>query len=136
MIRRCTSSAIEHAGTASTSKSSVLLTPPAARMGSAVNHRRQSSYERASARLLAPDCLNLTLSPKWKRHGLQLSDRLDAGKRELHSTSTTRATRVVDYLLADVGEGITECEIIKWFVAPANDVAEFDALVEVQSDKA
>jgi hypothetical protein len=36
--------------------------------------------------------------------------------RYMHSTALSRApnTRTVDYLLADVGEGITECEIIKW----------------------
>lgn len=47
-----------------------------------------------------------------------------------------RESQIVDYLLADVGEGITECEIVKWFVEPGNRVEEFDNLVEVQSDKA
>jgi 2-oxoisovalerate dehydrogenase E2 component (dihydrolipoyl transacylase) len=38
--------------------------------------------------------------------------------------------------LADIGEGIRECEIIQWFVEPEARVEEWDKLCEVQSDKA
>ncbi|KAJ7069670.1 CoA-dependent acyltransferase [Mycena amicta] len=38
--------------------------------------------------------------------------------------------------LADIGEGITECEVIRWSVAPSATVTAFDPLCEVQSDKA
>ncbi|KIM34560.1 hypothetical protein M408DRAFT_325927 [Serendipita vermifera MAFF 305830] len=40
------------------------------------------------------------------------------------------------FLLADVGEGITECEVIKWSVKPLAVVQTFDPICEVQSDKA
>lgn len=39
-------------------------------------------------------------------------------------------------MLADIGEGITECEVIQWFVAPGATIEEFDPICEVQSDKA
>jgi 2-oxoisovalerate dehydrogenase E2 component (dihydrolipoyl transacylase) len=50
--------------------------------------------------------------------------------------TSTRALAVKPFLLADIGEGITECEIIQWFVEPEATVEEWDKLCEVQSDKA
>jgi 2-oxoisovalerate dehydrogenase E2 component (dihydrolipoyl transacylase) len=54
--------------------------------------------------------------------------------RPLHSSA--RLAVVKPYLLADIGEGITECQIIQWFVQPGARVAQFDKICEVQSDKA
>ncbi|TVY56014.1 Lipoamide acyltransferase component of branched-chain alpha-keto acid dehydrogenase complex, mitochondrial [Lachnellula cervina] len=54
--------------------------------------------------------------------------------RSFHTT--TRAQAIKPFLLADIGEGIRECEIIQWFVEPEARVEEFDKLCEVQSDKA
>ncbi|KAK3693854.1 2-oxoacid dehydrogenases acyltransferase-domain-containing protein [Podospora appendiculata] len=51
-----------------------------------------------------------------------------------HSTRTLQVVKPV--LLADIGEGIVECEIIQWFVEPGARVEEFSPLCEVQSDKA
>lgn len=57
--------------------------------------------------------------------------------RSFHANSRTPAsTQVKPYLLADVGEGITECELVKWHVKPGSHIDEFDLLCEVQSDKA
>ncbi|KAH7513389.1 lipoamide acyltransferase component of branched-chain alpha-keto acid dehydrogenase complex, mitochondrial [Ziziphus jujuba] len=43
---------------------------------------------------------------------------------------------IVDVPLAQTGEGIAECELIKWFVQEGDEVEEFQPLCEVQSDKA
>ncbi|KAI8334786.1 2-oxoacid dehydrogenases acyltransferase-domain-containing protein [Chlamydoabsidia padenii] len=51
-----------------------------------------------------------------------------------HTSSYQQALK--PFLLADIGEGITECEVIQWFVEPGQTVAEFDKICEVQSDKA
>ncbi|KAI1281041.1 2-oxoacid dehydrogenase acyltransferase [Xylaria sp. FL0933] len=57
-----------------------------------------------------------------------------AAARDFHSTRRMQAIKPV--LLADIGEGIVECEIIQWFVEPEARVEEFSPLCEVQSDKA
>jgi len=39
------------------------------------------------------------------------------------------------FLLPDVGEGLTEAEIVSWHVAPGDDVADGDVLVEIETAK-
>jgi len=60
--------------------------------------------------------------------------------RTQEQTRGFRETRgllaVKPYLLADIGEGITECQVIQWFVKPGARVEQFDPICEVQSDKA
>ncbi|EEB89387.1 hypothetical protein MPER_12517 [Moniliophthora perniciosa FA553] len=53
-----------------------------------------------------------------------------------HTTSARYAKVTQRFKLADIGEGITECEVIKWNVKPKSSVQAFDPLCEVQSDKA
>ncbi|EOA30444.1 hypothetical protein CARUB_v10013567mg [Capsella rubella] len=43
---------------------------------------------------------------------------------------------LIDVPLAQTGEGIAECELLKWFVQEGDPVEEFQPLCEVQSDKA
>ena len=42
----------------------------------------------------------------------------------------------VRFLLTDVGEGLTEAEIVRWLVAVGDSVKEDQPLVEIQTDKA
>lgn len=54
--------------------------------------------------------------------------------RHFHASGHLQVVKPV--VLADIGEGIVECEIIQWFVQPGARVEEFSPLCEVQSDKA
>eukprot|EP00027_Filamoeba_sp_ATCC50430_P006869 CAMPEP_0168564316 /NCGR_PEP_ID=MMETSP0413-20121227/13177_1 /TAXON_ID=136452 /ORGANISM="Filamoeba nolandi, Strain NC-AS-23-1" /LENGTH=506 /DNA_ID=CAMNT_0008595973 /DNA_START=43 /DNA_END=1560 /DNA_ORIENTATION=- len=63
--------------------------------------------------------------------------------RGFKTTSVTRAAKadvavggVIQFNLADIGEGIAECEILKWHVKEGDKIRQFDLLCEVQSDKA
>ncbi|KAF2869943.1 2-oxoacid dehydrogenases acyltransferase-domain-containing protein [Massariosphaeria phaeospora] len=54
--------------------------------------------------------------------------------RSFHASPNFKVIK--PYLLADIGEGITECQVIQWFVKPGARVEQFDPICEVQSDKA
>lgn len=43
---------------------------------------------------------------------------------------------IIDIPLAQTGEGIAECELLKWFVQEGDRIEEFQPICEVQSDKA
>ena len=40
------------------------------------------------------------------------------------------------FLLPDIGEGVVEAEVLKWFVKPGDAVVEDQPLAEVMTDKA
>jgi 2-oxoisovalerate dehydrogenase E2 component (dihydrolipoyl transacylase) len=55
-------------------------------------------------------------------------------RRRLHASP--RALKIISFNLPDIGEGIAEVEVLKWFVKPGDKISQFDRLLEVQSDKA
>ncbi len=54
--------------------------------------------------------------------------------RTFHSSLPSFA--IVQFKLADIGEGIAECEILKWHVKEGDTIHQFEKVCEVQSDKA
>ncbi|KAI8820369.1 2-oxoacid dehydrogenases acyltransferase-domain-containing protein [Fimicolochytrium jonesii] len=60
--------------------------------------------------------------------------RIALGRRAFHAAVASR--KDIPFLLADIGEGITECELIQWFVKEGDKVEQFSPICEVQSDKA
>ena len=55
-------------------------------------------------------------------------------KRQLHYSLPS--LKIIPFLLADIGEGIAECEIVSWHVKQGDSVQQFSKICEVQSDKA
>uniref|UniRef100_A0A803MM54 Dihydrolipoamide acetyltransferase component of pyruvate dehydrogenase complex n=1 Tax=Chenopodium quinoa TaxID=63459 RepID=A0A803MM54_CHEQI len=53
-----------------------------------------------------------------------------------HAATEPSLCELVEVPLAQTGEGIAECELLKWFVQEEDEVEEFQPLCEVQSDKA
>jgi len=67
-----------------------------------------------------------------KRISVRKEPAIALALRSIHSSAIPRK----EFKLTDIGEGIVQVEVLKWFVKPGDKVKEFDRLVEVQSDKA
>jgi len=57
-------------------------------------------------------------------------------QQRLFSSSSSGGDNIVQFKLADVGEGIAECEVLRWYVDVGQKISQFQKLCEVQSDKA
>jgi 2-oxoisovalerate dehydrogenase E2 component (dihydrolipoyl transacylase) len=49
---------------------------------------------------------------------------------------TENSSKVEPFILPDIGEGIVECEIVKWCISAGDTVEEDQVVVEVMTDKA
>ncbi|KAL6763353.1 2-oxoacid dehydrogenases acyltransferase-domain-containing protein [Haematococcus lacustris] len=107
--------------------------------------RMHSSSTAPRLRLLcqSQDCCGMELN--WPRSSSSSSSWRVAGTRGAAALWGLRgvgpggaraASSLVSLPLAQTGEGISECELVQWFVKEGDVVREFDKLCEVQSDKA
>ncbi len=60
----------------------------------------------------------------------------DSTSEQTLSSHSTTNSNIEDFILPDIGEGIVECEIVKWNVAEGDVIEEDQAVVEVMTDKA
>ncbi|CAM6057221.1 unnamed protein product [Sphagnum tenellum] len=62
--------------------------------------------------------------------------RFNSSSNEVLTADLGSRGGIVEIELAQTGEGIADCELIRWFVKEGDMVEEFDPVCEVQSDKA
>ncbi len=64
------------------------------------------------------------------------SETATATANDSASSGASNGKHIEDFILPDIGEGIVECEIVKWNVAEGDEIEEDQAVVEVMTDKA
>ena len=72
---------------------------------------------------------------QFKRSNNALLLQSSSVQRNFHTTTTSNK-KVIPFKLADIGEGITKVEVVKWFIKEGDKIEQFQNVAEVMSDKA
>ena len=75
-------------------------------------------------------------SPQIEDNTLEGNASDDIHNVDTLATNDVNDEQLVDFILPDIGEGIVECEIVKWNVQEGDEVLEDQSVVEVMTDKA
>lgn len=98
---------------------------------SVLHHDRLQSFSRDSSNIQRAAKLfivntNATINQRRYKSALPQDD----------FPTTTTTSSLTPFLLADIGEGIAEVELLQWYIEPNSHISQFDRICEVQSDKA
>ncbi|KAI3469359.1 hypothetical protein Pfo_026022 [Paulownia fortunei] len=112
--------------------------PPSSVAGAAARRAsfEQGSLSRAQANLFTNPRTLFFLKNRYEGNALSIPCGIKGCKFTTQTMVDLPIGGVVDVPLAQTGEGIAECELLKWFVHEGDQVEEFQPLCEVQSDKA
>lgn len=64
------------------------------------------------------------------------SERYNEKTQDVNEAKSNSLSKPEDFILPDIGEGIVECEIVKWLVNEGDAIVEDQPVVEVMTDKA
>jgi 2-oxoisovalerate dehydrogenase E2 component (dihydrolipoyl transacylase) len=71
-----------------------------------------------------------------KAHESQPQSHSHSEQNHLQTNTIQTNSDIVDFILPDIGEGIVECELVKWLVNEGDVIVEDQPVVEVMTDKA
>ncbi len=80
--------------------------------------------------------LNTDVNALSGKENAEGSEQTVADTESLSTSEALNGKHIEDFILPDIGEGIVECEIVKWNVAEGDEIEEDQAVVEVMTDKA
>lgn len=101
-------------------------------------HYQVGEIAKVHSPLFSMDTLEQTNQPEEQTMSTEDLAEDDAAQEQEPTSSTSKASTSAaeDFILPDIGEGIVECEIVKWHVNEGDAIEEDQVVVEVMTDKA